>query len=611
MSRIHKIIVETVTPFNISTGNKSNGFIKNLTIKDSEGKPYIPGSTIKGLIRDNYRSICNNSDEIFGKEGYNPSKVIVEDLKLKSSDSNTSVRFGNAIDRYRGVSKENALYSKEVATGIFEGYIHILEESDEINDDIELAIKMISALGSGKSTGFGKVTIIVEKDVEINNDSKVEKLYNSKNFALNFYSPLFIGGKQKSYNFMKTDTVIKGSVVRAAFAKIILNNCTENQNDTKDKENWVYYRDKENCLKCNFANICKEFSHLKFSYFYPQGSEIIPLSAKTCKTHEKEHGFMDELTYYDEEDECPCCKLLTNTNSRLEFKSGLRTAEIIIDKNSVENINSIDKDVISNKRMYKVTTNVATKNAIDQYTKTSKDGMLYSMERIVDVQGTDREKLDNDIMFRYTGKIEGLENVPDKELRNFIDLRIGGDTTSGLGKCTLQSIKEENNTKKNLIQDFTKIYSKIRREKFYEEEQPDFNYLAIKFTGDCKLNFDFNNSYKTTQELKKLWEEALWENAKFKDNSIKFNKEMIYVDRVYTEFINYRGYDSSKSTEDKREDVVRLAVNGTVIVFGSSYKANQLFNIFNSISGFGLEQENGFGAFEIYFGGLEDGSKRK
>ena len=38
---------------------------------------------------------------------------------------------------------------------------------------------------------------------------------------LQFESPLLIGGKKHSSNFIETDDVIKGDIIRAAFAKII------------------------------------------------------------------------------------------------------------------------------------------------------------------------------------------------------------------------------------------------------------------------------------------------------------------------------------------------------------------------------------------------------
>ena len=43
--------------------------------------------------------------------------------------------------------------------------------------------------------------------------------------ALNFESPVLIGGKKSGSNFINSDDVIKGSVIRAAFAKAILSRC--------------------------------------------------------------------------------------------------------------------------------------------------------------------------------------------------------------------------------------------------------------------------------------------------------------------------------------------------------------------------------------------------
>lgn len=605
-NKIYKVIVETKTPFNISTGNKNNGFVKNLTVRDSEGKPYIPGSTLKGLIKDNYRFLEDNVEDIFGKEGDSPSKIIVEDLKLKhNTESVSNIRFGNAIDRYRGVAKENALYSKEVVSGIFEGKIYLTDADEEIRKSIETAVKMITAIGGGKSTGFGQVEVHIEPDDCVLDNIKLKKNNKSNKFALKFSSPLLIGGQKRSSNFIETDEVIKGSVVRAAFAKVILENCKlKNHSDLPD--NWVTYDEDEEETK--LKKIRENFSKIKFSYFYPEGSEITPLSSKKCKSHD-EHGFIDELIDTDEDkNKIGRCRSCWNeAGSRLEFAKGLRTAD-----------SGSDKD----KRPYKVQKEIVTKNAINPYTKTSADKMLYSVEAITGVQGirakdnkfeehTLDNKSEND--FRYVGFIEGLENIPEEELSYFRELRIGGDTSIGFGKCTLESIDETPKAEKNLVKEFTKVYSKVRQDKFFEEDDENKKYIAIKFNSDCKLDFENNNKdklknhvkYMRTDEIKESWKTALWKDIQFKDLEEKLQKE-IKVDRVYTEFINYRGYNRSIKGTDKRSETVSLVSKGTVVVFSSESNEDELFNYFKNIKGFGAEQENGFGDFEIYFGGLEE-----
>lgn len=166
---IYKLIIKTKTPFNISSGNQENGIVKSTSIKDINGNPYISGSTIKGKIREQYRMITDEerTKELFGDGGYKPSKIIVDNFYLSNNEYSTSIRYGNAIDRYRKVTIDGALYSKEVISGTFVGEIEVNYDSDNsIKDDLKLAIKMISSIGGSTSSGLGKVEIDIEEVVE-------------------------------------------------------------------------------------------------------------------------------------------------------------------------------------------------------------------------------------------------------------------------------------------------------------------------------------------------------------------------------------------------------------------------------------------------------------
>ena len=108
---------------------------------------------------------------------------------------------------------------------------------------------------------------------------------------LEFESPFITGGKRLSSNFIESEDVIKGNVVRAALVKEILDQCKELENSREynkewdKKKNWVYYRNGQGCIKCKYSNVCKKFSDVNFSYFYPIDTEVIPLSSIACIVH--------------------------------------------------------------------------------------------------------------------------------------------------------------------------------------------------------------------------------------------------------------------------------------------------------------------------------------
>jgi len=166
----YKVSIKIITPFNIATGESTDGFLNKSTVR-YKGKPYIPGSTIKGKIRNNFHMIndlehneenCNcPMCKIFGKPGYSPSKIYIDDFKTEE-DSLTIVRFGNAIDRYRRTARDGALFTEELsANSLFKGFIKIYFDDSTIayKEKLEMAIKMIDSIGNGRSRGHGHVEI--------------------------------------------------------------------------------------------------------------------------------------------------------------------------------------------------------------------------------------------------------------------------------------------------------------------------------------------------------------------------------------------------------------------------------------------------------------------
>lgn len=163
---IYNVTITTETPFNISTGVKDNSFIKDMSVRDMNGKPYIPGSTVKGEMRSNFLKLNGDkkTKELFGAGYEKSSKIIVDDFYADGDNYTTGIRYGNAIDRFRKAAKDKALYSKEVISGTFKGQIEAsFNENDISKDDIYLAIKMIDAIGGSKGSDLGRVNISIEE----------------------------------------------------------------------------------------------------------------------------------------------------------------------------------------------------------------------------------------------------------------------------------------------------------------------------------------------------------------------------------------------------------------------------------------------------------------
>jgi hypothetical protein len=375
--------------------------------------------------------------------------------------------------------------------------------------------------------------------------------------SLKFSTPFIVGGKRLTSNYIESMDYIQGNVVRAAFARVILDNCeayNENEVETingEEKKNWIHFREDKKCRNCKFQSWCKKFSDIKFSYFYPKDTELIPATAMICKNNE-EHGFIDSLIEERKCTECP------DKKGRVENTDGY----------------------MKNNKKYDVTKSLTSKTSIDRYTKTAYDGKFYSLVSVTETEKETKENI-------YEGCIEG---VSQEELKVFDYLRIGTYTSVGYGKCNIE-VKKEN--KKEYYTEINKIKEYSRKYKEFNKIEDNQNYIALMLTSDVKLQFNYqDNEYLSTEKLKGSWNDAL-------------QLDTLELQKVYADTFNYRGYDMSKVEDDKREEVVMMVKKGGVLVFSSDYSIEKINSILKEKRGIGLENENGFGDFRIYYGGIK------
>lgn len=173
----YDVKIDILSPFNISSGQEQDYFIDKETVIYND-KPYIPGSTIKGKIRSNFCRILDIKHidgkcecpmcSIFGGQGYAPSRIYVDNF-IPVKDNGMSIRFGNAIDRYKKTTKDNALFAQQVVNNTqFIGQISVYFDNNTIKykDSIELSIRMIDSVGGGRSRGYGRAKVYLEEVVE-------------------------------------------------------------------------------------------------------------------------------------------------------------------------------------------------------------------------------------------------------------------------------------------------------------------------------------------------------------------------------------------------------------------------------------------------------------
>lgn len=230
---IIKGIIIAETPLHIGNGKVdfSPVAIDNSVIRDRYGNPFIPGSTLKGVIRSNIESILNTgifenykACDILGdscisdksmkeyKDNIKDEKLLAEKIyenqcdvcklfggkhfasKLNIYDASicedkvyTQIRDGIAIDRDTLIHYNNAKFTFETVS---EGSKFKFEMTiDNLCDNQKLVVKLILKLledgdirvGGKTSVGMGKIRLINKKVYYIDADDK-EKM---KDYFLN------------------------------------------------------------------------------------------------------------------------------------------------------------------------------------------------------------------------------------------------------------------------------------------------------------------------------------------------------------------------------------------------------------------------------------------
>lgn len=209
MSRLIKKIkiqytIKVLTGLHIggSSDNVEIGGIDNPVIKLGDGKPYIPGSSLKGKIRSlleqskGATTVGDNSEinKLFGASGKDDatlSKVIFRDFyltddsieELDKSDylpmPYTENKYENVIGRLTGKAQHLRQTERVPAGAKFEGEI-ILNIWDDNDDNEQKFTKMLEEgisllendyLGGSGSRGYGQVKLEEIKRGELSDDN--------------------------------------------------------------------------------------------------------------------------------------------------------------------------------------------------------------------------------------------------------------------------------------------------------------------------------------------------------------------------------------------------------------------------------------------------------
>ena len=178
-----KYKVDFHTDWHCGSGLAAGADVDALVVKDKNNMPFIPGKTIKGLVREAVEEIRHiqgkNTDEVFiNSFGFFDNKdekkkgcmfftnATLEENEYKAIISNEASRFmyrniaSTAIDD-NGIAKEHSLRKMEVVVPctLF-GTIHDVPK--EMTEEIVKSFGFIKRIGQNRNRGLGRCTLLLE-----------------------------------------------------------------------------------------------------------------------------------------------------------------------------------------------------------------------------------------------------------------------------------------------------------------------------------------------------------------------------------------------------------------------------------------------------------------
>ena len=177
-----KYKIELLSDWHVGSGLDSGADADTVVLKDDKNLPYIPGKTIKGLLKDSFYDICDVSDNvkleavntIFGYSVENDKSyegsIYFSNAELKA-DEQTEITTNNLSSQLykniastkikkNGVAKKNSLRTMEVCIPLtLIGNIETeIENAEEI---INYAFKWTRSLGVNRNRGLGRCKFLL------------------------------------------------------------------------------------------------------------------------------------------------------------------------------------------------------------------------------------------------------------------------------------------------------------------------------------------------------------------------------------------------------------------------------------------------------------------
>ena len=286
-----------------------------------------------------------------------------------------------SINSITGTSKENFLQVIEnrFKSGdivIWSGVISFFSKSEEaalIAKNLTLGLKWITAFGGSKGSGFGCLesvtTELYEADSFLPEKSAIPRSHDGISLHLEFIDDLIIGGMSRGTNFIKSETVIPGGVVKGSLARFLNQLC-----DTVPDTEAIGMNNRK--VVDHFPLLTKYFSALQFSHAFPVHAAqenrpvVIPFSAVKTSVGEELDAYFDVALLQKPS--------LDRNNKAPEFQVNWKNSGFLQEYFGWASCDIINK----------------TRTAIDPKTRRAKDESLYTFQYLTPFNaGSEKEKV--------------------------------------------------------------------------------------------------------------------------------------------------------------------------------------------------------------------------
>ena len=319
-----------------------------------------------------------------------------------------------------------------------------------------------------------------------------------KQYNVMLCGPVIAGNQRIADNFLESESFIRGSVIRAGFAKQIAYACPLNEAERSVGGGFFMIEQKsENaCAGCRYSEICKRFSKMRFSYVFPADAVPAPFTGRICKKAEDAHPIQDILIPMDSPQ--VICSKCPDGEGRMESLKGF---VCVTEERKLKRI--------------KVQKQLSTHTSIWGISQTAREHTLFSINAICPGQP-----------FYIT-----IDDCGTGLVEQFDTIYVGKYSSNGYGKINFTERSEGSSDP---------LQARIGE---FQKKAQDDTLLSVLFISDMRISIPQGKRLILTE----------WEKLIFENEDLPFTLE-----KIYTETTLYSGYDTAREWGKWRDAVPDL-----------------------------------------------------